>query len=306
MKIYINKIKESWIVDRLKNEWIQYNKVEYSKSILSADIIWIIAPWTWNSKLYRFFRQKKIICTIHHFEDDKNSESYLSKILENDKYISAYHVLNEKSYNQLKNLTNKPIYTIPFWINQNLFYEIKDKSTLRYHLKLPESKFLVGSFQRDTEGSDLTSPKMIKGPDRLIEIICKLKNENNNLCVVLTGKRRQYVISKFEELDINYIYFENVSFEKLNKLYNSLNLYIVSSRIEGGPFSILECGISKTPIISTNVGIASKILAPESIFNMENFQNAVPNVEIAFENAKKFTIPIGMKKFSEMFLDLIS
>ena len=26
MKIYISKINESWIIDRLKREWIQYNK----------------------------------------------------------------------------------------------------------------------------------------------------------------------------------------------------------------------------------------------------------------------------------------
>ena len=30
---------------------------------------------------------------------------------------------------------------------------------------------LVGSFQRDTEGSDLISPKLIKGPDIFIEIV---------------------------------------------------------------------------------------------------------------------------------------
>ena len=48
------------------------------------------------------------------------------------------------------------------------------------------------------------------------------------------------------------------SFKEINELYNLLDLYVVSSRFEGGPQSILECGITKTPIISTNVGIAKK------------------------------------------------
>ena len=59
---------------------------------------------------------------------------------------------------------------------------------------------MVGSFQRDTEGHDLKSPKLIKGPDIFIEIIKKIKNKN--LKVVLTGKRRQYVIKKLNELKV--------------------------------------------------------------------------------------------------------
>ena len=92
-----------------------------------------------------------------------------------------------------------------------------------------------------------------------------------------------------------------VDFEVLNELYNCLDLYIVSSRIEGGPQAILECGITKTPVISTDVGIASEILAKESIFNMNNFAEAKPNVEIALRNSTKYTLNIGMNRFLKMF-----
>ena len=34
--------------------------------------------------------------------------------------------------------------------------------------------------------------------------------------------------------------------EQINELYNILDLYIVASRVEGGPQAILECGITKT------------------------------------------------------------
>ena len=53
---------------------------------------------------------------------------------------------------------------------------------------------------------------------------------------------------------------------EINELYNILNLYIVSSRIEGGPQAILECAITKTPIISTDVGLASEVLHETSIY----------------------------------------
>ena len=46
--------------------------------------------------------------------------------------------------------------------------------------------------------------------------------------------------------------------KKMNQLYNILNLYIVSSRVEGGPQSILECSAVNTTIISTDVGVAKQ------------------------------------------------
>ena len=70
-----------------------------------------------------------------------------------------------KTKEQLQKLTNKKIISIPFWINQKNYFYIDDKKELREKLGFSTSDFLVGSFQRDTEGHDLKSPKLIKGPD---------------------------------------------------------------------------------------------------------------------------------------------
>ena len=52
-----------------------------------------------------------------------------------------------------------------------------------------------------------------------------------------------------------------VNFDQLNELYNCLDLYIVSSRLEGGPQAIIECALSKTPIISTRCWCCVRIFA---------------------------------------------
>ena len=153
----------------------------------------------------------------------------------------------------------------------------------------------------NSEGNNLTSPKMIKGPDRLIEILKQKLKDYPDLIVLLTGKRRSYIISKLNELQINYIYFEMVSVDELNELYNSLDLYIVSSRVEGGPQAIFECAITKTNIISTDVGIARQILNKKSIFNMENFTLAVPDIDTAYENVQNYTKSRGMESFRLFF-----
>ena len=58
---------------------------------------------------------------------------------------------------------------------------------------------MIGSFQRDTEGSDLISPKLIKGPDIFLEIVNDIFLHNKNLKVVLTGKRRNYLIENMKK-----------------------------------------------------------------------------------------------------------
>jgi len=89
--------------------------------------------------------------------------------------------------------------------------------------------------------------------------------------------------------------------EQLNELYNLLDLYIVSSRIEGGPQAILECAATKTPIVSTDVGIASEILNKKSIYKLDSFLNAEPDVEYAYKKVKNFIKPSGIKLFKSMF-----
>ena len=96
-----------------------------------------------------------------------------------------------------------------------------------------------------------------------------------------------------------------VDFKTLNELYNSLDLYIVTSRIEGGPQAIVECGITRTPIISTDVGIASEILHKNSIFNMNNYMNAKPDTDFAFKNSVKLNIPQGFNEYLEVFNSLV-
>ena len=48
----------------------------------------------------------------------------------------------------------------------------------------------------------MSKPKLIKGPDRFIEIVSK-KQKNDNLKVLLTGPRRNYVINELNKRKIN-------------------------------------------------------------------------------------------------------
>ena len=300
MKVYLSDINESWIVDRVREEWYKYNPELSSKNIKTADTIWIISPWLWGKLPKKYLKKCKVVCSIFHFEEKDYNPSNIKEFYKRDKYVDSYHVISQKVLQELQKLTPKPITYIPFWVNQDIWYEIENKEKLKLKYNIPVNSFVIGSFRRDTEGKDLKSPKLIKGPDRFVEIAKYYKSLHPNLIILLSGKRRQYIINELNKENISFLYYEMASFEELNEFYNILDLYIVSSRIEGGPQAIVESGITKTPIISTDVGFASDVLSNESIFDMNNFKNAKPNIDFAYKNSKKLTIPEGFEKFINM------
>ena len=296
MKIYLNKANENWIVDRFRSEWYKYNSDISTRFINNADIIWVISPWTWNKINEKHLKNKKVVVTNHHIDLKNWNPNEKNNFYELDKFVDVYHTISNKSLITLKQVTNKEVLNIPFWANNEIFFEIKDKDKLREKYKINRENFLIGSFQRDSEGIDLTKPKLIKGPDIFISAIKKLSENNKNIEVILSGNRRNYIIKELQKNNIEYRYFKNINNTKLNELYNMLDMYIVSSRLEGGPQAILECGLTKTPLISTDVGIASQILHTKSIFST-NPQNATPDTDYAYQNTLNLAIPNGMKKF---------
>jgi glycosyltransferase involved in cell wall biosynthesis len=304
MKIYLTKINESWIIDRIKNEWTINNKKITTKNPYFSQIIWDIAPWASKSTFIKKFKNKKIIQSIYHIENTSPEGREVKNIIENDKFIDGYHVISKKTKEVLRNFTKKTIFYLPLWVNQDIWYNKSNKNELRTNFGFTCSDYLVGSFQRDTEGNDLRSPKLVKGPDIFIEIVKNLYKKNNKLKVVLTGKRRDYVISELKKNNIPYKYFEMTNFSMMNDLYNILDLYLITSRLEGGPQALVECGQTRTPVISTDVGIAREILGAESIFDykrISSFNDAYPNVEKAYIESSKLTIPNGMLGYVDMF-----
>jgi len=301
MKIYINKVKESWIIDRVRKEWYQHNKDISTNRISSADTIWVAANWVWKKIPKKHLESKKVLNSVYHIDFSKFTKSDEKDFYKLDKYVDEYHVISKKTQIQLEQLTDKKITSIPFWVNQNIWYSLKEKSNLRKKYGFNENDWLVGSFQRDTEGSDLITPKLIKGPDIFFNIISKMHKDNSNLRIVLSGTRRQYLVKKLEDANIPFKYFEMASLKALNDLYNILDLYLVTSRLEGGPQAILECAHSQTPILSTDVGVASEILHESAIFNEEGFHLAQTNTEYAYKKSLDFVIPAGMQEFVTMF-----
>ena len=303
MKIFINNIDENWIVDRLRKEFYEDNQDILTNNIKDADILWIIAPWTWKKIPKRFLKQKTVLCTIHHIDEKKFIGDEGKDFYKLDKFVDYYHTISKKSFDQLSKFTSKNICK-SFWINNKIWFPISENKDLKSKFSIPGDAYIVGSFQRDTEGKDGISPKLSKGPDQLFEIIKAISEQEEYFCNS-SGHRRTYLINLLEENNVPYKYYERVDQVSLNELYNCLDLYIVSSRVEGGPQAIFECALSKTPIISTDVGVASEILSKNSIFDMNNFAMAKPDIEVAYANSQQYLIPKGYESFINLFEEIL-
>lgn len=299
MKVFVLAPRENWVCDRFYEEWKSQNKEITTNNPEEADVLWLLGSWCWNHLPVSLLEKKKVVTTIHHIVPEKFSKQKQIDFLLRDKITDAYHVPSTKSHDQIRNLTEKKIFNFPFWVNQDLWYQIEEKNSLRKKYNIGENEFVVGSFQRDTEGHDLKSPKLEKGPDIFCNIVEQISNDRENLTVLLAGWRRQYVTNRLKNSNIKYRYFELPDFHTLNELYNCLDLYLVSSRYEGGPQSIVECAANKTPIASTDVGIASEILNPKSILKSD--VDITTDVTYAFDKVKNIFMPRGFDPFIKMF-----
>ena len=308
MKIFVLAPKEDWICDRLVSEWYAAFPEFCTKNINDADVIWLLAGWCWNHLPIEILKNKKIIVTEHHIVPEKFTQQKYQNFMIRDQFVDCYHVPNEKTRSLLCQLTNKRIEVISYWYNDKLWYPI-DKTKARKELGLPINDYYVGSFQRDTEGSDLKTPKLEKGPDLFCDYLIRNRSKiecTNKLHVLLGGWRRQYVENRLKKAKISYTLFEKTSLDMIRLLYAACDLYVVSSRFEGGPQAIIEAAAMEVPIISTDVGIASTVLSDNCILNIKN-DYYCPNdsdVNYALNKVQSLVIKSHGQKFIKLFVEI--
>ncbi len=171
----------------------------------------------------------------------------------------------------------------PYCVDPKTFFRLPpndvDLQALRRQLRLPEDAYVIGNFHLDTAftiGRD--RPKWQKGPDIFAEIVRRVREAEPRLCVLLTGPRRHWLRQRLRSLNVPVFFVGRdiagddlasnvVDRPTLNRLYNLLDLYLVCSRWEGGPHSILEACFSRTKVLSTRVGIAEEVLESRSLFD---------------------------------------
>jgi len=136
-----------------------------------------------------------------------------------------------------------------------------DRAAARKELRIPDAAVVVGSFLKDGVGwEEGLRPKLEKGPDVFVQTLERLKARVPNLFVLLTGPARGFVRAGLERAGIPYRHDFVKDVSALATFYHALDLYLVTSRQEGGPKVLLESMASGVPIVTTRVGQAMDLV----------------------------------------------
>lgn len=160
-------------------------------------------------------------------------------------------------------IASEKVFRIPIGIDLS-FFQMQTtalRQAARKHLNIPESAVVVGSFQKDGVGwGEGMEPKLIKGPDIFLQAMEQLHSRIPELFVLLSGPARGHVKTGLERLGIPYCHVFLEHYPDIGQLYQALDLYMVTSRQEGGPKAVLESMASGVPLVTTRVGQAMDLV----------------------------------------------
>lgn len=184
----------------------------------------------------------------------------IANIVEGAQHLSCIHVWTTTARDFLvsRGVEVEKIVHIPLGIDTGAFHPPtpEERQMARTRLGVPVRAVCIGSFQKDSPGWDNSSREMkqVKGPDVLVDVLERLATLYP-IFVLLTAPSRGYVIGRLEAAGIPYRHDVLSSPAELPPYYHALDLYLITSRDEGGPMSMLEAMASGAPLVSTRMGI---------------------------------------------------
>jgi glycosyltransferase involved in cell wall biosynthesis len=258
---------------------------------LNCDLLHFGSQFMWTALKDAIPVNMPVVVTYFHgkFEDGIEMSAHIKSFLESSDRISLVITSSIIVENRLTKYGLSPdkIRRIPIGIDLNKFNSVANlnNNKIRNNTHIPKQSFIIGSFQKDGEGwQEGFNPKLIKGPDILVDVL-KIINKKYNILVLLTGPSRGYVKNKLSQLGIPYVHKYIEQPEELPKFYKLLDCYLITSRDEGGPKGLLESLACGVPVVATSVG-----MCPELIINGVNGYLALTEDPIEIANKLEMLI----------------
>jgi hypothetical protein len=292
MRVLIQNEGSGWILDNIANDYKKYSRHEVVEK--DPDLVWCISMH--RAKDLESYPCKKVI-SVHHI--DKYQMDQYPPMFES---INAYYDYcispNKTTIDSASQSISIPFKQVPYWILSDKTENVKAKEKT--------DEIIVGSFIKDSWGD---RPKLSKGPDILLEVLKEI-NKRHNIKVILSGRGgRKYLRKNLDKEGIKYDHYN--MHPDINKLYNKIDWYFVTSRYEGGPQSILECSYRKIKILSTKVGMAEDVLHKDCICDcvedfVKKFSKSLDRIEHNHNKVKNEYVPeIVIPKLDDFFEEVL-
>jgi len=254
----LNKIAKKLLINvSIQNDWQKIKK----QSVYCTSMFELSNPEIFN-------HHNRLAFDYYHGKPGQQAEftSVYKALKESHSNVSRIRV-SQSEIEQLAletGIDNSKVFRIPIGIDTHLFtlQTSASKKNIREKLNLSQSDIVIGSFQKDGNGwEEGLEPKLIKGPDIFLKTLEILKLKFQNLHVLLTGPARGYIKAGLEKLNIPYTHQFLKNYNEIAEFYHALDVYLVTSREEGGPKAVLESMASGIPLVTTKVGQAIDLVS---------------------------------------------
>lgn len=224
--------------------------VEHPELMNNFDLIHFTCPYASKQWLPKF-RDSVPCVTSHHHTSDWDA---LKHNLEGDAIIVGSAEWREDLKNRGADMAN--VFCVPYGVDADLFRPptSTERARSRSQLKLTD-EIVVGFF-----GKNSSNEHDRKGIDVFIEGIKRLHQRIERLAVLIIGPGWDELVDSLKSSGVACIWLPYVAeLEGLREMYHALDFYWVTSRIEGGPVTLLEAMSSEVCCLTTSVGIAREI-----------------------------------------------
>jgi glycosyltransferase involved in cell wall biosynthesis len=224
------------------------------------------SQYMWTAWGHHLSRSNRFATSFFHGKPEdgpdvaRHIDQFLKSVPRLDKIVASNGLLRERLLSW--NVPAEKIVQIPIGVDTNLFTpsDATGRAAARDRFAIPEGSICIGSFQKDGVGwGDGMEPKFIKGPDLFVDTVTDLARDLP-IFVLLTGPARGYVKGRLEEAGIPFTHNYVVDYADLRHAYHALDLYLITSREEGGPMALMESMASHVPVVSTPVGMAPDLI----------------------------------------------
>lgn len=146
-----------------------------------------------------------------------------------------------------------PAIVIPHGVDSQFF---RKRSIKPEQFGVPPGRFVLGFI--GAKGSD--SDRGRKGTDVLLETVRRAAQRLPNLHVVLGGPGWETEVAELQRLGVSVSATGYIRKSELPTLYSALDVYLLTSRIEGGPCTVFEAMACETAVVATRVGAVPDLI----------------------------------------------
>jgi glycosyltransferase involved in cell wall biosynthesis len=199
-----------------------------------------------------FWGALPIVTTFHHFDPSidfapfHQSDGVMTVSSQWHKYLSKIGISTTQ-----QNL-------VAFGVDTTQFYPPEDETRLKVRktLHLPHDAFVLGFSSRR-----ISNINNSKGVNCFLQALQRLHRRLPNLATLIIGPGWQALAKDIRQQGIlcTQAPYE-ITHERIAKYYQAMDVFWVTSRVEGGPVPLLEAMATGLPCISTPVGAALDLI----------------------------------------------